>query len=156
LAARKDLNINFKIKSDCADLSGLIISLLKETSGIKFMRDPTRGGLATTLNEITDKTGLGIILEENKIPIAKSVRASCEILGLDPLYIANEGKVVLIVNSKKAANVLGKMKRHPLGKHAQIIAEVVKKPKAKVCLNTCIGGRRIIDMLTSELLPRIC
>ncbi|MBM3251642.1 MAG: hydrogenase expression/formation protein HypE [Candidatus Omnitrophica bacterium] len=156
LAARKELDFNFKIKSDCADLSGLVIPLLKETSGIKFMRDPTRGGLATTLNEITDKTGLEIFLDENKIPISKSVKASCEILGLDPLYIANEGKVVLIVDSKKAENILKKIRRHSLGKYSQLIGEVVNKPKGKVCLNTSVGGRRIIDMLTSEMLPRIC
>ncbi|MFH1655237.1 MAG: hydrogenase expression/formation protein HypE [Candidatus Omnitrophota bacterium] len=156
LAARKELDFNFNIKSDCGGLSKLIIPLLKNASGIKFMRDPTRGGLATTLNEITDKTGLGIILDENKIPVSKSVKASCEILGLDPLYIANEGKVVLIVDNKKASNILRKLKQHPLGRQAQIIGEITKKQKGRVCLNTSVGGRRIVDMLTGEILPRIC
>jgi len=156
LAARKELDFDFNIKSDCDALSSLIVPLLNKTSGIKFMRDPTRGGLATTLNEISDKTGLGIVLDENKIPVSKQVKASCEILGFDPLYIANEGKVVLIVDNRKAANILKRIKRHPLGKQAQIIGEVVKKPKSKVCLRTSVGGIRIIDILTSEILPRIC
>ena len=156
LAARKELDFNFNVKSDCAALFSLIIPLLNNTSGIKFMRDPTRGGLATTLNEISEKTELGIILEEDKIPVSKSVKATCEILGLDPLYIANEGKVVLIVDNKKADSILKRLRRHPLGKQAQIIGEIANNPKKRVCLNTSVGGRRVIDMLTSEILPRIC
>lgn len=156
LAARKEIDFSFNIKSDAAPLYGLIKPLLKTSPGIKFMRDPTRGGLATTLNEITIKTGLGIVLDEARIPISKPVKSSAEILGLDPLYIANEGKVVLVVDKKYADKALKILKRHPLGKKAQIIGEVVKKPKEKVYLKTIVGGARIIDMLTSEMLPRIC
>ena len=156
LSARKELNFKFNIKSDAQALSKLILPMIKSSSGIKFMRDPTRGGLATTLNEITQNSGLGILLNEEKIPVSKSVKASCEILGLDPLYIANEGKVVMVVDSRLADGILKKLRRHPQGKGAQIIGEVVKKPKAKVCLRTSVGGARIVDMLTSEILPRIC
>jgi hydrogenase expression/formation protein HypE len=156
LAAREELDFNFNIKSDLAALSGLIIPLLKDFSGVKFMRDPTRGGLATTLNEITNKIGVGVMLEEERIPISKSVKASCELLGLDPLYIANEGKVILVVNKKQAEKILKRLRAHPLGKRSQIIGEVINRPKGRVCLRTLVGGARIIDMLTSEMLPRIC
>lgn len=156
LSARKELDFDFKIKSDCAALSKLILPLFTEKLGIKFMRDPTRGGLATTLNEITDKTNLGIMLDEEKIPVTQSVKAGCEILGLDPLYVANEGKAVLVVEKSKAKNILAKLKKHPLGKSAAIIGEFIDKPQNKVCLKTSVGGVRIVDMLTSEILPRIC
>ncbi|MBM3247857.1 MAG: hydrogenase expression/formation protein HypE [Candidatus Omnitrophica bacterium] len=156
LSARNELDFDFKIKSDCAALSKLILPLLIGDSGIKFMRDPTRGGLATTLNEITDKTNLGIMLDEERIPVPQSVKAGCEILGLDPLYIANEGKVVLVVEGSKAKKTLAKLKKLPLGKNAQIIGEFVNKPQNKVCLRTSVGGIRIVDMLASEILPRIC
>jgi len=156
LSARNELDFDFKIKSDCAALSKLILPLLKGDSGIKFMRDPTRGGLATTLNEVTDKTNLGIMLDEEKIPVPQSVKAGCEILGLDPLYIANEGKVVMVTEGSKAKKTLARLKTHPLGKNAKIIGEFVTKPRKKVCLKTAVGGIRIVDMLTSEILPRIC
>lgn len=156
LSARNELDFDFRIKSDCAALSRLILPLLSRGSGIKFMRDPTRGGLATTLNEITDKTNLGIMLDEERIPVPQSVQAGCEILGLDPLYIANEGKVVMVVEQLKAGKLLARLRKHPLGKNAQIIGEFVSKPSNKVCLKTSVGGIRIVDMLTSEILPRIC
>lgn len=156
LAKRKELDLGFNIKSDCASLNKLIIPVLKKTSGIRFMRDPTRGGLATTLNEIAEATGLGISINEKQIPISAKVRAACELLGLDPLYVANEGKAVLVVNKNKAQKVLSLLKKHPLGRQASAIGEVVKEPTGKVVLNTALRTQRFIDMLTDEPLPRIC
>lgn len=121
------------------------------------MRDPTRGGLATTLNEIAESSGLAIAIEEKKIPISGKVKAACELLGLDPLYIANEGKAVLVVDKKYSHSVLRQLRKHSLGRFASIIGKVTRQPKKKVYLKTAVGGERIIDMLTSEsLLPRIC
>lgn len=156
LAGRKELNFDFKIKSDCAALNKLILPLLKKGGAIRFMRDPTRGGLATTLNEITQSTGCAISLEEKNIPVSAPVKSACEILGLDPLYIANEGKALLIVASKMAQKILRQIKKHPLGKNSRIIGEVEKSPRGKVYLKTASGGKRIVDMLTSDALPRIC
>jgi len=156
LTKRKELDLNFNIKSDCASLSDLIIPILKKTDTIKFMRDPTRGGVATTLNEVAESSRLGIILEEKNIPIATKVRAACELLGIDPLYIGNEGSAILVVGASEAKKVLNLLKKHPLGRKAQIIAEVAKEPKGRVIMNTVVGTQRIVDMLTSEPLPRIC
>jgi len=156
LAKRKELDLGFNIKSDCAALNDLIIPILKETKAIKFMRDPTRGGVATTLNEIAEGSRFGITIEEENIPISTKVRAASELLGIDPLYIANEGIAILVVNPNNAKGILRLLRKHPLGKNAQIIGEVVKEPKGRVILNTVVGSQRIVDMLTSEPLPRIC
>jgi hydrogenase expression/formation protein HypE len=156
LAKRKELDLGFNIKSDCASLNKLIIPVLKKTSGIRFMRDPTRGGLATTLNEIAEATGLGISINEKQIPISAKVRAACELLGLDPLYVANEGKAILVVDKKKVQKVLSLLKKHPLGRQASAIGEVVKEPAGKVVLNTTLRTQRFVDMLSDEPLPRIC
>jgi hydrogenase expression/formation protein HypE len=156
LAKRKELGAGFNIKSDCAALADLIIPVLKRTKAIKFMRDPTRGGLATTLNEIAAGSGLGIITHEAKIPISEKVRAAAELLGIDPLYVANEGKAILVVSKTGGAEVLSLLRRHPLGKYAQIIGEVQKSLPGKAVLQTVLGTQRIIDMLDAEPLPRIC
>ncbi len=157
LARRKALNFKFNIKSDCAALNNLIIPMLKKTDAVKFMRDPTRGGVATTLNEIASVTGLGIIVEEKDIPVSEKVRAACELLGIDCLYVASEGRAIIIVEKNSAQKILNLLKRHPLGRQAAIIGSVVKEPAKCVVLNTTLGTQRIIDMLTSEnLLPRIC
>jgi len=157
LAGRKGINLDFNIKSDCNSLSVLLLPILKQGYEIKFMRDPTRGGLATTLNEIADASGFGIMIEEEKIPVSSKVKAACELLGLDPLYIANEGKAVLVVSKKHAPLVLKQLRKHPLGRNASVIGRVIRSPKKKVFLKTVVGTERIIDMLTSEnLLPRIC
>lgn len=156
LAKRKELDLGFNIKSDCAALNDLIIPIFKKTKAIKFMRDPTRGGVATTLNEIAEGSRFGIAIEEENIPISTKVRAASELLGIDPFYIGNEGIAILVVNPDNAKEILRLLKKHPLGKNAQIIGEVVKKPKGRVILNTAIGSQRIVDMLTSEPLPRIC
>ncbi|MDP3143380.1 MAG: hydrogenase expression/formation protein HypE [Candidatus Omnitrophota bacterium] len=156
LAGRKELDFDFQIKSDCAALNKLILPLLKKGGAVRFMRDPTRGGLATTLNEIAQAADCAIKIEEGNIPVSSSVKSACEILGLDPLYIANEGKAVLIVAAQIAQRILRQIKKHPLGKHARIIGEIEKNPRKKVYLKTISGGKRIIDMLTSDALPRIC
>ena len=120
------------------------------------MRDPTRGGLATTLNEIVNTQKNGIVIDEQAIPVNEGVRALCEILGYDPLYIANEGKVVIVVSAHDADKVCEILKEDSLGRDAAIIGEVVIEPKGKVCLKTVIGGTRVIDMLVGDQLPRIC
>ncbi|MEW5806412.1 MAG: hydrogenase expression/formation protein HypE [Acidobacteriota bacterium] len=146
--------------SDCAPLYSLIQTLLKDnsgaSSGIKFMRDPTRGGVAATLNEIAENRGLGVTIYENEIPVRDSVRSLCEILGLDPLYVANEGKVLIIVNRKKSERVLEIMRGHPLGREARIIGEIQEKPEKRVVLKTRYGTSRIVDLPEEEKLPRIC
>lgn len=152
---RENLGFNSKIKSDCQSLENLL-KLLKKFPQIKFMRDPTRGGIATTLNEIAKITNLGIIIEENSIPVRPSVKAICEILGMDPFYLANEGKMIMVVKNNIAKKVLKALRKTMLGKNAQIIGQITKKNPQKVCLNTKIGGLRILDMLSADPIPRIC
>ncbi len=156
LSARGNFDFQSKTRSDCASLAGLIAQMLKTSKNIKFMRDPTRGGLATTLNEIVGGMDFGISINEKDVPIKEEVKAICEILGFDPLYMANEGKIVAIVSNKDADTILKAMRNHPLGKNSRIIGEVIKTPKQKVISKTKIGGTRIIEMLTSAQLPRIC
>jgi len=156
ISERESLGFSPSIKSDCAPLSGLIGRLINSGANIKFMRDPTRGGLATTLNEIVNTKKYGILINEQNIPINNNVRALCEILGYDPLYIANEGKVVIVASANDAAKVCDILKEDDLGKDAEIIGEALKEPQGKVCLKTVIGGTRIIDMLVGDQLPRIC
>ena len=156
LSARGEFDFQSKIKSDCATLYSLIKKMLATSPNIKFMRDPTRGGLATTLNEIVEGMDFGISINEEDVPIKEEVKAMCEILGFDPLYMANEGKVVAVVSKKDADAILRTMRRHPLGKYSQIIGEIIQTPKQKVISKTKIGGTRIIEMLTSAQLPRIC
>ena len=148
---------NFKtnIKSDCAPLWNLTESMLS-VGGVKFMRDPTRGGVAAVLCEIAENSDFGIQLYETALPINDNVSSFSEILGLDPLYIANEGKVIAIVEKNKASSVLTKMKKTALGKKASIIGEITNKNKGRVVLETIIGGTRIVDRLTGDQLPRIC
>ena len=156
LSKRKELDLGFNITSDCAALNGLIVPILKKTGAIKFMRDPTRGGVATTLNEIAEGVKLGLVIEERNIPVSSKVRAACELLGIDPLYVACEGRAILIVESASAKEILKLLRRHPLGRNAQIIGRVVKEQRGRVILDTSVGTQRIVDMLTSEPLPRIC
>jgi hydrogenase expression/formation protein HypE len=156
LAKRKELDLGFNIQSDCAALNALLIPVLKKTDSIKFMRDPTRGGVATTLNEVAEAAGLGIFIDEKSIPVSSKVRAACELLGIDPLYVANEGRAIMIVKKGFEKKVLSLLKKHPLGKNARIIGKVAKENNGRVILNTALGTSRIVDMLTSEPLPRIC
>jgi len=156
LAARKELNIQSDIQSDCASLNGLIQNILTASDGIKFMRDATRGGLATVLAELADKKDFGITLEESSLLVRPKVRAFCELLGFDPLYIANEGKVVVIVDPDSAEKVIQAMIANEFGKDARIIGEITDGYPGKAWINTGIGGKRILDMLAGEQLPRIC
>ena len=157
LAKRKGLDLGFDLKSDCAALNGLILPILKKMGrAIKFMRDPTRGGLATTLNEISESSRMGILIEEKNIPLAQKTKAACELLGIDPLYLANEGAAVVVVKEDFAPAAVRLLKKHPLGRQARIIGTFAKLPKARVVMQTILGTRVIIDMLTSEPLPRIC
>jgi len=155
LNARMDFGLKGDLKSDCAALSGLVEALFGVTNKIHAMRDPTRGGVATTLNEIAGQSGVGIILEEARIPVRPEVKASCDLLGLDPLYVANEGKVLVVVAGDEAQAVLDSMKGCPLGEGAARIGEVVDKPRG-VFLRTRIGGLRPLILLEGEQLPRIC
>ncbi len=156
ISERESLGFSPSIKSDCAPLSGMIGKALASGARIKFMRDPTRGGLATTLNEFVTAQNFGIVIDEKSIPMNDGVRALSEILGYDPLYIANEGKVVIITSESDAGKVRDVLRQDPLGKNAEIIGEVTDTLPGKVCLKTVIGGTRFIDMLVGDQLPRIC
>ncbi|NQT05964.1 MAG: hydrogenase expression/formation protein HypE [Candidatus Omnitrophica bacterium] len=156
LSSREGLNITSRVRSDCASVNSLVAGILKAGGIVKFMRDPTRGGLATTLNEFVDGRRFGIVLDEERIPVSSGVKGICELLGFDPLYMANEGRVVMIVSKKGADKVLKMMRRHPQARGAHIIGECVGDYKGKVCLNTSAGGLRLVKMLEGEQLPRIC
>jgi hydrogenase expression/formation protein HypE len=156
LIARGELALETSIKSDCQALNNLVETILDVCPEVHAMRDITRGGLATVLNEFALATGMGISLEESLIPVSQEVRGICEILGLDPLYIANEGKLVIIVAKENADSVLAAMKSHSLGENSAIIGEVVDSPSGLVLLKTDFGAERIVDMLIGEQLPRIC
>lgn len=156
LLARNEFDIKSNIKSDCAPLNFLIGGLLKEFKGIKFMRDPTRGGLSSALNEIVKNQNFGIVIYEKEIPIKKEVLSICEILGFDPLNIANEGKVIIICDKRVSSKIVKKMKENIYGKDARIIGEVVKKPEGKVLMETITGSLRIVEEVVGEQFPRIC
>jgi hydrogenase expression/formation protein HypE len=157
ISQREGIKFESQLKSDCAALSELTCELLENTTGIKFMRDPTRGGLAATLNEIAKSSGLSIKIKENDIPVNKTVRAAADMLGFDVLAIANEGKFVTVVSPDSAEEVLSICRNHPLGKDSRIIGEVVKSIDLPVVeLQTKIGGRRIVQMPYGRELPRIC
>jgi hydrogenase expression/formation protein HypE len=156
MSQREGLKFSVPVKSDCAPLNKLVSQMLEVSSQIHCLRDPTRGGLATTLNELTKQSKVGISIEEDKIPVRDGVRAACELLGLDPLYVANEGKLVAIVAADDAQKILSKMKRNRYGADASIIGEVTAEHKGRVIMKTRLGASRIVDMLTGELLPRIC
>jgi hydrogenase expression/formation protein HypE len=156
LSQREGLKFGTSVPSDCAPLNDLVADMLKVTKNIHCMRDPTRGGLATTLNDFAEKSNVGIKIEEAKVPVNKAVLAACELLGLDPLYIANEGKLVAVVPAKVADVVLAAMKKNKYGKNATIIGEVIAEHPQRVVMKTTLGASRIIDMPVGELLPRIC
>jgi hydrogenase expression/formation protein HypE len=152
---RLKLGLEFNVKSDVATLNAIVQRVLQAGKGVHFMRDPTRGGVASALNEAVDATQLGIIIDERTLPIKQQVKGASEILGLDPLYIANEGKFVAITDKKFAATLLKKTKSHPLGRNAALVGEVVREPKG-VWLKTRIGGIHPLLQLEAEGLPRIC
>jgi hydrogenase expression/formation protein HypE len=156
LGARKKLNFSAPISSDCASLNGLIGSVMKKNTGILFMRDLTRGGLAGVLNELAAIIKMGIIVDEASIPVEEPVRGLCEMLGFDPLYLANEGKVLLVTKSSEAQHVVEILRSDPLGQNAEIIGEITGDKKTLVTLRTSVGGTRILDMPSGAQLPRIC
>lgn len=156
MATREGLEFETDILSDTAALNSLVQTMLAASREIHCLRDPTRGGIATTLNEIARRSRVGIVLDEKRIPIREDVKGACEILGLDPLYVANEGKLVAIVGRAAAGRVLERMRRHPHGREAAIIGEVVADHPTMVLLRTGIGGSRIVDLMLGEQLPRIC
>ena len=156
LSQREGIEFDTAIESDSAPLHTLVGEMLAASSRIRAMRDPTRGGVSSTLNEIAAQSGVGMALEETAIPVREEVRGACEMLGLDPLYVANEGKLVAIVAPEDAETVLAAMRRHPLGAQASIIGTVTASHTGLVTLKTPFGTTRIVDMLAGDQLPRIC
>jgi hydrogenase expression/formation protein HypE len=156
LSTRQDLGFRSDIVSDCAPLNGLVDAILKTSSTVRFMRDATRGGLGAILVEVTQQSGLSMEIHEKDIPVRQDVRGLCEILGLDPIFIANEGKMVVICSPTDAPQVVRSMKNHPYGRDAAIIGRISKGPRSRVVLNTVIGGSRELDLPEGELIPRIC
>jgi hydrogenase expression/formation protein HypE len=156
LSQREGFKFHGELKSDCAPLNGLVAKMLDVCPSIRCMRDPTRGGLATTLNEIASMSNVGMMIEEEKVPVRESVKGISELLGLDTLYLANEGKLIAICPPNKAEQLLEVMKNHPLGRHGEIIGRVTEENPKRVILQTLIGGHRILDMLTGGQYPRIC
>jgi hydrogenase expression/formation protein HypE len=156
MAEREGISFESEIRSDSAPLDGLVRDMLAASPSIRCLRDPTRGGLASTCNEIAGRTRLGIELDEMAIPIRDEVRGACELLGLDPLYVANEGKLVAIVSPEAADPVLDAMRRHPLGGQACRIGRVTESHPGLVTMRTAFGTSRIVDMLSGDQLPRIC
>ena len=156
LGARGDMALETPIASDCVPLHGLIAVLLAAAPATRFIRDPTRGGIATVLNEIAETAQVAIEIDETCTPIREEVRGFCEILGLDPLYLANEGKIVAIVPAEQSQRALETMQAHPLGHAASIIGRVSAGEPGRVTMHTVFGSRRIVDMLVGEQLPRIC
>ncbi|PZV28118.1 MAG: hydrogenase expression/formation protein HypE [Snowella sp.] len=154
--AREDLAMTTTIESDCQPLNGLIEAILQVCPEVRAMRDATRGGLATVLNEFAQSAGVGIRIQEDVLPIQEEVAGLCELLGLDPLYLANEGKLVVVVPRSRAKIVLQTMQNHPLGKESQMIGEAIAHPPGIVLLKTAFGTERILDMLSGDQLPRIC
>lgn len=156
LSKRASLDFETTIESDSAALHGLVAAMLAASNGVRVLRDPTRGGLATTLNEIARQSSVGMLLDEAAIPVRPQVEAACELLGLDPLYIANEGKLIAICAPDSADAVLAAMRAHPLGSKAARIGRVTEDPHRFVQMETSFGGRRVVDWLSGEQLPRIC
>ncbi len=156
MTQREELKFEVPVESDCAPLNKLVSQMLEASSDIHCLRDPTRGGLATTLNEIARQSSVGIAIEEEQVPIKESVRAVCELLGFDPVYVANEGKLIAIVKPDSADKILAQMKQNIYGKDAAIIGEVTSNHPGRVTMKPKLGPSRIMDMLSGELLPRIC
>jgi hydrogenase expression/formation protein HypE len=156
MLARGDLNLEADIKSDTAPLNGLVESLLAAAPSTRWLRDATRGGLATVLNELARAAEVHVTLEESMLPVRGPVHGACEILGIDPIYVANEGKLVAVVPPDEAEDALEAMRGHPVGADAALIGEIREEPPGIVLINTGFGGNRIVDMLVGDPLPRIC
>ena len=156
MSVREGLEFESEIASDTAPLNGLVEGIFRASKDVHVLRDPTRGGITSTLTEIAQSAKVGMLLNEAAIPISEAVKGACEILGLDPLYVANEGKLLAIISPADADSVLAAMRNHSLGTKSAIIGEVVADHPGYVTMNTRVGGRRVVDMLSGEQLPRIC
>lgn len=156
MSVRENLAFESEIMSDTAPLFGLVDCMLAACADIHVLRDPTRGGVTSTVSEIAEQAGCGVLLDEKSIPIDEDVKAACEMLGLDPLYVANEGKLIAVVPAAAGPRVLAAMRDHPLGSRAAVIGEVVADHPGMVVMRTRVGGTRVVDMLSGEQLPRIC
>jgi hydrogenase expression/formation protein HypE len=158
LSVREGLEFGAPVASDCAPLNGLVAAMLASAGaeGIHVLRDPTRGGVASSLNEIARSSDVGIVYQESKLPVPPPVAAACDMLGMDPMYVANEGKLVAVVAPEAADAVLQAMRAHPYGRQATVIGEVTASHPKMVVARTGIGGTRIVDLLVGEQLPRIC
>lgn len=156
MSVREELEFESEIVSDTASLNDLVDTVLNVSKDIHMLRDPTRGGITSALTEIAESTNFGIYLEETKIPIKEDVKGACEILGLDPLYVANEGKLIAVVPPEICDVILNAMKAHSLGRESAVIGEVVTDHPGMVMMKTAVGGTRVVDMLSGEQLPRIC
>jgi hydrogenase expression/formation protein HypE len=156
MSVREGIEFETTLESDCAPLHDLVRAMLEACPQIRAMRDATRGGVATVLNELAAASGVGVRIEESAIPVRTDVQAACEMLGLDPLYVANEGKLIAVVPAESSQRVLAAMRAHPLGRAAALIGEVVAEHTGLVVLRSLVGGERVIAMLSGEQLPRIC
>jgi len=156
MSVREGLDFETEIASDTAPLNGLVAAIFSVTKDVHVLRDPTRGGVTSALAEIAEQARVGIRLNEERIPISEEVKGACEMLGLDPLYVANEGKLLAIVPRPHASAVLAVLRAHPLGREAAIIGEVTANHPSMITMKTRIGGTRVVDMLSGEQLPRIC
>lgn len=156
MSSRENLEFETSLSSDSAALHTMVASLVQASDQIHCLRDPTRGGLATALNEMAQQSGVGMMLDEDAVPVKPAVHAACELLGLDPLYVANEGKLVCICAQDDAGRLLDVMRAHPLGRDAAIIGKVIEDQHGFVQMETSFGGSRVLDWLTGEQLPRIC
>ncbi|MBB4286466.1 hydrogenase expression/formation protein HypE [Roseospira goensis] len=156
LSQRENLAFESPVLSDSAALNGLVAAMVAAVPELRAMRDPTRGGLAATLNELADQSGVGMVIEEAAVPVTPAVRGACELLGLDPLTVANEGKLVAICPPGRADDLVAAMRAHPLGREAARIGTVIEDADRLVQLETALGGRRVVDWLAGEQLPRIC
>jgi hydrogenase expression/formation protein HypE len=156
MLARGELDIEADVQSDTAPLNGLVASLLAATDGVRALRDATRGGVATILNEIAKSADVGVLVNEDDIPVRAEVRGACELLGIDPMYVACEGRLVAVVDGGAADRALAALRAHPLGAQAAVIGRVTADPPGIVQLKTAFGGTRIVDLLVGDPLPRIC
>jgi len=156
MSVREGLEFETVLESDSASLADLTKTMLEACPSIRCMRDPTRGGVSSALNELADASNVGVKLTESTLPLRAEVRAACEMLGLDPLYVANEGKLIAVVPAADADRLLAAMRAHPRGENATIIGEIVAEHAGMVVMRSLVGGERVVTMLAGEQLPRIC
>ena len=156
ILARGDLDLEADVESDTAPLSDLVEVLLAAAPGTRWLRDPTRGGVGTVCNELAADAEVAVVLQESALPLRRPVLGACDLLGIDPLYVANEGKLIAVVPAEQAEAALQAMRAHPLGGEAAIIGRIAAEPERIVLLETSFGGTRIVDMLVGDPLPRIC